>query len=215
MTADPHEPIKPTKPAKLAEPAEPAAPAEAQPFAAAAIDARPEADEHGQTRSPQLPEANTHPEAEAEAEPELKPEPESDEREQTHSERFRQAAIDAELETGEREPTRQEAQRGAMRRLARTTFGMCVVVLGLILMPLPGPGTLVVATGLAILARDVAWADRLLQKVRGRLPSDVDGKLPRSTIVTMVLLAAAGIAASIWFTVGDVNPIDVALFWRD
>ena len=133
----------------------------------------------------------------------------------TRGERFRAAAIEAELETGEREPTRQKAWRSSMLRLVRMGFGFSVVVLGIIMMPLPGPGMLVVAVGLAILARDAAWADRLLSKVRERLPSDADGKLPRSTIATMVLLAAAGVAASIWFTVGDINPIEVALFWRN
>ena len=139
----------------------------------------------------------------------------SDPGDTNRGERFRAAAIEAEFETGEREPTRQKAWRHSVVRLARMGFGLAVVVLGVIMMPLPGPGMLVVAVGLAILARDVAWADRLLRKVRERLPSDADGKLPRSTIVTMVLLAAAGIAASIWFTVGDINPLNIILFWRD
>ena len=133
----------------------------------------------------------------------------------TPGERFREAAIAAELETGEREPTRQKAWRSSMLRLFRMGFGICVIGLGFILMPLPGPGWLVVAVGLTILARDVAWADRLLQKVRERLPSDAEGKLPRSTIVTMILLASAGIAVSIWFWLGDINPVDLVLFWRD
>lgn len=133
----------------------------------------------------------------------------------TRSDRFRAAAIEAELATGDREPTRQHAWRHSIVRMARMGFGFGVVVLGLVMMPLPGPGTLVVAVGLAILARDAAWADRLLRKVRERLPSDVDGRLPRATIATMVLLAAAGIAASIWFTVGDLNPLDMILFWRE
>ena len=133
----------------------------------------------------------------------------------TRSGRFREAAIAAELETGEREPTRQKAWHSSIVRLVRMGLGICVIGLGFILMPLPGPGWLVVAVGLAILARDVAWADRLLRKVRERLPSDAEGKLPRSTIVTMILLAAAGIAISIWFWISDINPIDLLLFWRD
>ncbi|MAR53682.1 MAG: PGPGW domain-containing protein [Acidimicrobiales bacterium] len=78
--------------------------------------------------------------------------------------------------------------------------GTFVTILGVILMPLPGPGLLVVAIGLGILSRDVAWADRLLQKVRRRLPSDSDGRIPRSSIVTMIVLALAGIAISTWWT---------------
>ena len=129
--------------------------------------------------------------------------------------RFREAAIEAEFETGEREATQRRAWRHAVRRMIRMGLGLAVVVLGIIMMPLPGPGLLVVAVGLAILARDVAWADRLLGKVRERLPSDAEGKLPRSTIVTMILLATAGIALSIWLTVSNVNLLDIILFWRD
>ena len=76
---------------------------------------------------------------------------------------------------------------------------MLLILLGVVMLVLPGPGLLVIAVGLAILARDVAWADRLLLQVRSRLPADADGKLPRSTIATMVLMAGAGLAASIWF----------------
>ncbi|HAF68521.1 MAG TPA: hypothetical protein DCX77_01245 [Acidimicrobiaceae bacterium] len=78
--------------------------------------------------------------------------------------------------------------------------GTFVTILGVILMPLPGPGLLVVAIGLGILSRDVAWADRLLQIVRRRLPSDSDGRIPRSSIVTMIVLGLAGIAISTWWT---------------
>ena len=112
--------------------------------------------------------------------------------------RFEEAAIEAELETGYREETREEARRGAVTRLFRIASGSLITVFGVILIPLPGPGLLVVAIGLAVLSRDVAWADRLLQIVRRRLPSDSDGRLPRSRIATMVVLALAGIALSVW-----------------
>ncbi|MBJ82263.1 MAG: hypothetical protein CL462_05080 [Acidimicrobiaceae bacterium] len=80
------------------------------------------------------------------------------------------------------------------------TSGTFITILGVILMPLPGPGLLIVAIGLGILSRDVAWADRLLQIVRRRLPTDSNGRLPRSSIATMVALALAGIAFSAWVT---------------
>ena len=114
--------------------------------------------------------------------------------------RFEEAAIEAEFETGYREETREEARRGVVTRLLRMTSGSLVTIIGLIMMPLPGPGLLIVAVGLGILSRDVAWADRLLQIVRKRLPSDSDGRLPRSSIVTMTVLAFAGVAFSIWVT---------------
>ena len=112
--------------------------------------------------------------------------------------RFEEAAIEAEFETGYREETREEARRGVITRLFRIASGSLITVLGVILMPLPGPGLLIVAIGLGVLSRDVAWADRLLQIVRRRLPSDSDGRLPRSSIATMVVLALAGIAFSVW-----------------
>ena len=114
--------------------------------------------------------------------------------------RFEEAAIEAEFETGFREETREAARRGVVSRLLRLTAGTLVRILGVIMMPLPGPGLLIVAIGLGILSRDVAWADRLLQIVRKRLPSDSDGRLPRSSIVTMVVMALAGITFSVWFT---------------
>ena len=114
--------------------------------------------------------------------------------------RFEEAAIEAEFETGFREETREAARRGVVTRLLRMTAGTLVTILGVIMMPLPGPGLLIVALGLGILSRDVAWADRLLQIVRKRLPSDSDGRLPRSSIVTMVVMALAGITFSVWFT---------------
>ena len=114
--------------------------------------------------------------------------------------RFEEAAIEAEFETGFREETREAARRGVVTRLLRMTAVTLVTILGVIMMPLPGPGLLIVAIGLGILSRDVAWADRLLQIVRKRLPSDSDGRLPRSSIVTMVVMALAGITFSVWFT---------------
>ena len=114
--------------------------------------------------------------------------------------RFEEAAIEAEFETGYREETREEARRGVVTRLLRMTSGSLGTIIGVIMMPLPGPGLLIVAVGLGILSRDVAWADRLLQIVRKRLPSDSDGRLPRSSIVTMTVLALAGVAFSIWVT---------------
>lgn len=113
---------------------------------------------------------------------------------------FKDAAIEAELETGEREPTRDAAWAKSIKRLFRVGSGLVITSLGLLMMLLPGPGLLTIAIGLSILSRDVAWADRLLGKVRARLPSDEHGKLPRSSIVTMTTMAIAGVLFTIWAT---------------
>lgn len=55
------------------------------------------------------------------------------------------------------------------RRVYKTVIGMIgtlVVVTGVVLLPLPGPGWLVIFIGLAIIASEFAWAARLLHFAR-------------------------------------------------
>lgn len=79
------------------------------------------------------------------------------------------------------------------------TAGTIVGIAGLAMMVLPGPGLPVLALGLAILARDVAWADRLLGHVTARIPKDDDGAISRGSILTMVLGGLAGVMFSVWW----------------
>jgi len=48
-------------------------------------------------------------------------------------------------------------------------LGSAIVVLGIVLIPLPGPGWLIVFAGLAVLATEFVWAERLLRYGRRRL----------------------------------------------
>jgi hypothetical protein len=116
-----------------------------------------------------------------------------------HTHPWVDAAVEAELSSGKRESSAEDAKSHILVRLARMSIGTVVLLVGLAAMVGPGPGLLIVALGLSILARDVAWADRLLQRVRDRLPSDDDGSLPRSTVVTMTLMTLAALAASVWW----------------
>jgi len=56
-------------------------------------------------------------------------------------------------------------------RIVVGVIGGLIVVLGLALVPLPGPGWLVVFVGLGILATEFAWAERLLNFARRTLRS--------------------------------------------
>lgn len=47
-------------------------------------------------------------------------------------------------------------------RITVSVIGTAVVLLGLLLVPFPGPGWLIVFLGLGILATEFAWAERLL-----------------------------------------------------
>lgn len=118
----------------------------------------------------------------------------------TVGEQWLDAATAAEQATGEREETRRGARAHIAIRLARMSLGATLCVIGLALLVLPGPGFVVLAIGLGVLARDVAWAERTLAVVRKRLPSDASGKLPRSFIVTTVIVTVAALSLSAWWT---------------
>jgi uncharacterized protein (TIGR02611 family) len=56
-----------------------------------------------------------------------------------------------------------------IRRVIIFVVGMTVLLIGVALLVLPGPGLLVLAGGLAILAVEFKWARRWLRKARGML----------------------------------------------
>ena len=51
-----------------------------------------------------------------------------------------------------------EASRPRFRRLTNLVVGWALVLAGIVLIPLPGPGWLVVGIGLLVLGREVRWA---------------------------------------------------------
>lgn len=55
-----------------------------------------------------------------------------------------------------------------MIRIARIGSGLALVILGLFLLVLPGPGILTIAGGLAVLAIDFVWARRTLDWMKHR-----------------------------------------------
>jgi len=54
------------------------------------------------------------------------------------------------------------------RRIVVGLIGGTVLLIGIILLVTPGPGTAVIIGGLAILATEFVWARRWLRKVRRR-----------------------------------------------
>lgn len=65
------------------------------------------------------------------------------------------------------------------RRIAVSVAGGVVLAAGAAMLVLPGPGLLVIAGGLAILATEFAWARRSLDRVRERIPRR-KGKVKRA-----------------------------------
>jgi uncharacterized protein (TIGR02611 family) len=52
------------------------------------------------------------------------------------------------------------------KRIAVFAVGAALVVAGLAMVVLPGPGLLVIIAGLAVLATEFAWAEHLLDRAR-------------------------------------------------
>ncbi|MDT4918351.1 MAG: hypothetical protein QOH89_3051 [Pseudonocardiales bacterium] len=92
-------------------------------------------------------------------------------------------------------------------RLVVTALGVAVLGVGIILLPLPGPGWLIIFGGLSILASEYAWAARLLASVRRvfvRWKTWVRSR-PMWIRVLMILLSVALLAALIaagWVVAG-------------
>lgn len=85
-------------------------------------------------------------------------------------------------------------RRGWVFRVAFVAAALVVVAGGALLVPLPGPGTLVLALGLAMLALEFAWARSVLE----RTVAVIDRAADRPRAATMLLVAGAlGTAASI------------------
>ena len=55
-----------------------------------------------------------------------------------------------------------------LRRILILLIGSTVVIFGVLLLVLPGPGILVIIVALAILATEFAWAEALLVQARAR-----------------------------------------------
>lgn len=62
---------------------------------------------------------------------------------------------------------------GALKRtfrwIAVSTVGFTLVVLGVVLLFLPGPGLLAIVAGLAVLSLEFLWAERLRHRATARL----------------------------------------------
>jgi uncharacterized protein (TIGR02611 family) len=81
-------------------------------------------------------------------------------------------------------------------KLLIAAVGLAIVVVGLLLIPLPGPGWAIVFLGLAAWATEFYWAHRLLARAR-RILRRWTGWAARQPLMIRVLLAVAGIVVLI------------------
>jgi uncharacterized protein (TIGR02611 family) len=106
---------------------------------------------------------------------------------------------------GVRERREKHLERSRVVRVVVAVFGFLVVLAGLAMLVLPGPGLLVIAIGLGILALEFVWAERLLERTVDKMDDAADA-VKRSSRkqqvlgVALLALGAAGlvVAAILW-----------------
>jgi uncharacterized protein (TIGR02611 family) len=89
-------------------------------------------------------------------------------------------------------------------RVGVTVVGVVVIVGGIILLPLPGPGWLIIFAGLGLLATEYVWAARLLTWAKDHLTRWTRWIAGRPVWVRVLLgvltvIVLAGLALAAWF----------------
>ena len=82
--------------------------------------------------------------------------------------------------------------------------GGIVVLVGLVLVPYPGPGWLIVFAGLAILSSEFEFAERVLKFARGKYDAWTDWLKRQNLFVKILVLSLTGavIVVTIWLMNG-------------
>ncbi len=117
-------------------------------------------------------------------------------------ERLIEAAIQAELATGHQEATYEEAKRHVVVRMGTVALGFVVLIGGLVMMVLPGPGIVGILAGLGILSRELPWAERVMEYVKKRAKLDELEEQPKWVQAAMWTITACSVVGSVaYFTV--------------
>lgn len=94
-------------------------------------------------------------------------------------------------------------ERGLLYRVAFTTAGFTVLAGGLAMLVLPGPALAVIPIGLAMLALQFAWAERLLEvaidraEAAGSTVTEASRKQKVVGGIAIALLAASAVTAAL------------------
>ena len=102
---------------------------------------------------------------------------------------------------GVRERREKHLERSRIVRVVVAIFGFLVVLAGLAMLVLPGPGLLVIAIGLGILALEFVWAERLLERTVDKMEEAADtvkrsSRKQRALGAALLALAAGGLVAA-------------------
>ena len=85
-------------------------------------------------------------------------------------------------------------------RLVVGVVGVAITVVGLVLLPAPGPGWLIIFAGLAVLASEFEWAQRLLDTARRRVSRWTAWTARQNLVVrALVVLAIAALVLAVFW----------------
>ncbi len=108
----------------------------------------------------------------------------------------------------ERVRERKEAhkQRGRIYRVSFAVVGIALILLGLVLIPLPGPGWLTVAIGVGMLALEFDRAEQLLERLLQNIEDAAE-----TAVHAPLWQKAIGVAA---MTAATVGAVAAAVLWE-
>lgn len=97
------------------------------------------------------------------------------------------------------------------KRVTIAVLGSSVALIGVVLIPYPGPGWLIVFAGLAILATEFAFAERLLARARGKYEQWVNWlkRQHRSVQIAVLCMTGLVVLVTVWLlnTFGFINAL--------
>ena len=93
-----------------------------------------------------------------------------------------------------REQRERHLDRSRFYRVPFAVLGFTVVLVGVAMLVLPGPGLLVITAGLAMLALEFAWAERVLERTLDRM-TETSTRVRRLTRLEKAVSTLAGLAA--------------------
>lgn len=96
-------------------------------------------------------------------------------------------------------------------RILVGVVGTAVLVAGIVAIPYPGPGWLILFAGLAILGTEFEWARRVLQWLRGRYDTWTKWVREQSLPVRLAVIVLTG--ATVGVTLWLVNAFGLVAGW--
>jgi uncharacterized protein (TIGR02611 family) len=93
---------------------------------------------------------------------------------------------------GVKERRERHRERSKVVRAAVVLAGFVVVLAGLAMLVLPGPGLLVTAIGLALLALEFVWAERVLERTVDQMSKATD-TVKRTNLFQRLILGLLGV----------------------